>query len=122
LLPRELITGITVPPLPWARRSGYLKIRDRQSYEFALASAAVALNVSGGVVREARIAVGGVGTRPWRLPAVEQALVGRQATETAYEQAVAHAADGARPLNRNAFKPELLRRTLVRALTTVGEL
>jgi xanthine dehydrogenase YagS FAD-binding subunit len=122
LLPRELITGITVPPLSWARRSGYLKVRDRQSYEFALTSAAVALDVSGGVVREARIAVGGVGTRPWRLPAVEQALVGRRTTEAAYEQAVAHAADGARPLAHNAFKPALLRRTLVRALTTVGEL
>lgn len=122
LQPRELITGITIPPLPWARRSGYLKVRDRQSYEFALASAAVALNVSGGVVREARIAVGGVGTRPWRLPAVERTLVGVRTTETAYEQAVAHAADGARPLTRNAFKPELLRRTLVRALITVGEL
>jgi xanthine dehydrogenase YagS FAD-binding subunit len=116
----ELVTGLTVPPLPWASRSAYLKIRDRQSYEFALTSAAIALDVGGGVIRDARVAAGGVGSRPWRLTAVEQALVGRPATDRTYEAAAAHATDGARPLTHNAFKPALLRRTLVRALTALG--
>ncbi|TQM36956.1 FAD binding domain-containing protein [Pseudonocardia cypriaca] len=118
----ELVTGLTVPPLPWASRSAYLKIRDRQSYEFALTSVAIALDVGGGVIRDARVAAGGVGSRPWRLPAVEQALVGRPATAETYEAAAARATDGARPLTHNAFKPALLRRTLVRALTGLGEI
>jgi xanthine dehydrogenase YagS FAD-binding subunit len=117
----ELVTGLTVPPLPWATRSAYLKIRDRQSYEFALTSAAIALDVRGGTILGARVAAGGVGSRPWRLPAVEQALVGRPATAQTYEAAAARATDGARPLTHNAFKPALLRRTLVRALTGLGE-
>ncbi|KAB8196126.1 xanthine dehydrogenase family protein subunit M [Nonomuraea phyllanthi] len=116
LRPGELITGVTVPALPWARRSTYVKVRDRRSYEFALCSAAVAVHVKGGVIREARVAAGGVGTRPWRLPAVEEALRGRPMRTETFEAAVAHAADGARPLARNAFKPALLRRTIVRAL------
>ncbi|MEO3876352.1 xanthine dehydrogenase family protein subunit M [Nonomuraea sp. B12E4] len=116
LRPGELITGVTVPALPWARRSTYVKVRDRQSYEFALASVAVAVNVRGGVIGEARVAAGGVGTKPWRLPAVEQALKGRPMQAATFEAAAAHATDGARPLSRNAFKPALLRRTIVRAL------
>ena len=75
-----LIAGVEVPVVPEARRSGYLKVRDRESFEFALASAAVALDIAAGRVRAARVAVGGVGTVPWRLPAVEQALVGRTAS------------------------------------------
>jgi xanthine dehydrogenase YagS FAD-binding subunit len=121
LRPGELVTGLTVPPLPWATRSVYLKIRDRQSYEFALTSAAIALDVGGGVILDACVAAGGVGSRPWRLTAVEQALVGRPATAQTYEAAAARATDGARPLTHNAFKPALLRRTLVRALTGLGE-
>lgn len=113
----ELITGITVPRSPWAAHSVYLKIRDRQSYEFALTSAAVALHLRGTTIAHARIAVGGVGTRPWRLPAVERALTGRPATPATFEAAVTRAADGAEPRAHNAFKPALLRRTLVRALT-----
>ncbi|MBZ9645674.1 xanthine dehydrogenase family protein subunit M [Streptomyces sp. PSKA30] len=115
----ELISGITVPRLTWARHSTYLKIRDRQSYEFALASAAVALRKDGRRIVEARIAVGGMGTKPWRLRNVEEALAGRPATAATYEAAVAHAADGARELSHNRFKPALLRRTLVRALTSL---
>jgi xanthine dehydrogenase YagS FAD-binding subunit len=118
----ELISGVTVPALPWARRSTYVKVRDRQSYEFALTSAAVALDIDGGVIREARVAAGGVGTRPWRLPAVEDALTGRPPAQETYEAAVEHAADGARPLARNGFKAELLRRTIVRALLETGRL
>ncbi|MFD3484760.1 FAD binding domain-containing protein [Streptomyces sp. NPDC058665] len=120
LRPRELITAITVPPLAKTTRSGYLKIRDRQSYEFALTSAAVALRIQGNTIHEARIAVGGVGTRPWRLPAVESALIGKPATEATYETAAAQSIEEARPLAHNEFKVELLRRTLVRALITVG--
>ncbi|MDP9796116.1 xanthine dehydrogenase YagS FAD-binding subunit [Catenuloplanes nepalensis] len=121
LQPGELITGITVPSLPWASRSLYLKIRDRQSYEFALASAAVALELRGGTIRQARVAAGGVGTKPWRLTVVEQALAGRRPTAETFEAAVAHAADGAVPREHNSFKPALLRRTIVRALTTLTE-
>ncbi|RJK95956.1 FAD binding domain-containing protein [Vallicoccus soli] len=120
LRPGELVTAVSVPRSPWAARSTYVKVRDRQSYEFALASAAVALDVQRGRVRGARVAAGGVGTVPWRLRGVERALVGRPATEETYEAAVVHAADGARPLEHNAFKPALLRRTLVRALTALG--
>ncbi|MFF4274182.1 FAD binding domain-containing protein [Streptomyces sp. NPDC001536] len=120
LKPAELITGVTVPPLAWARRSSYLKIRDRQSYEFALASAAVALRLDGDTVVEARVAVGGVGTRPWRLPAVERALAGRPRTAATFEEAAALADDGARPLTHNAYKTTLVRRTVQRALTELG--
>ncbi|WP_255946474.1 FAD binding domain-containing protein [Streptomyces odontomachi] len=121
LRPNELVTGFTVPPLGWATRSTYLKIRDRQSYDFALASAAVALHLRGGHIVAARVAAGGVGTRPWRLTGVEAALADRPATPATYQSATAHAADGARTLSGNAFKPELLRRTLVRALTSLGD-
>lgn len=120
LRPGELITGLTVPPLPWAVRSMYLKIRDRQSYEFALTSVAVAIDLAGGRIRDARVAAGGVGTRPWRLSAVERALVGRPAALATYEAAAAPAAEGARTLPHNVFKPALLRRTLVRALVALG--
>ena len=121
LRPGELITGITVPPGPWAKRSLYLKVRDRQSYEFALASAAVALELDGRTIKQARVAVGGMATKPWRLPTVEQALVGRRAAEDTFEAAVRSAADGARTLAYNKFKPALLRRTLIRALAELSE-
>ncbi|WP_433175544.1 FAD binding domain-containing protein [Actinoallomurus sp. CA-150999] len=119
LRPGELITEVVVPRLPWARHSTYVKVRDRSSYEFALASAAVALDVRGGVIREARVAAGGVGTVPWRLPAVEAALRGKPPTRAVFEAAAAPAADGARPLPGNAFKVTLLKRTIVRALTSL---
>jgi xanthine dehydrogenase YagS FAD-binding subunit len=121
LRPGELVTGVSVPRSPWAANSLYLKIRDRQSYEFALASAAVALEVQSGRIEHARIAAGGVGTRPWRLTAVERALTGRPATADTFAAAVAGAADGARQLTHNTFKPALLRQTLNRALVALGE-
>jgi xanthine dehydrogenase YagS FAD-binding subunit len=111
-----------VPVVPEARRSGYLKVRDRESYEFALASAAVALDIAAGSVRAARVAVGGVGTVPWRLPAVEQALVGRTAGPDLWRDAASHAADGAKPLSENGFKVELVKRTVERQLATVAGL
>jgi xanthine dehydrogenase YagS FAD-binding subunit len=117
-----LITGVEVPVVPEARRSGYLKVRDRESFEFALASAAVALDIAAGRVRAARVAVGGVGTVPWRLPAVEHALVGRTAGPDLWRDAASHAADGAKPLSENGFKVELVKRTVERQLATVAGL
>lgn len=118
--PGELITGVTVPHTSWYRRSAYLKIRDRESYEFALCSAAVALDMDGLKIRDARIAVGGVGTKPWRLPEVAQALIGQRVGQETFEQAAEVATKGARPLSQNGFKVTLLKRTLTRALMHVG--
>jgi xanthine dehydrogenase YagS FAD-binding subunit len=118
----ELIVAVEVSSAPEMRRSGYLKVRDRQSYEFALASAAVALDIAAGVVRAARVAVGGVATVPWRLPAVEQAIVGQPVSPALWTAAAARAADGAKPLSDNGFKVELIRRTVERQLTTVAAL
>src|ERR1700757_1163934 len=94
--PGELITGVTVPHADWYRRSAYLKIRDRESYEFALCSAAVALDMDGPQIRDARIAAGGVGTKPWTLPEVAQALIGKRVSQEAFEQAAEIATKGAR--------------------------
>lgn len=121
LRPGELITEVVVPRLDWAARSTYVKVRDRQSYEFALCSAAVALDVRDGRIADARVAAGGVATVPWRLTAVEDALRGAAATRASFEAAAAVAADGARPLAANAFKASLLKRTVVRALLELTE-
>jgi xanthine dehydrogenase YagS FAD-binding subunit len=122
LLPGELIVAVDVPLGPESRRSGYLKVRDRESYEFALTSAAVALDIQAGTVRSARVAVGGVGTVPWLLPAVEHAVIGRPPTPDLWRTASALAADGAKPLSENGFKVELVKRTVERALATVAGL
>ncbi|HET6732705.1 FAD binding domain-containing protein [Mycobacterium sp.] len=122
LRPGQLIVAIEVPIRPESRRSGYLKVRDRESYEFALTSAAVALDIGGGIIRAARVAVGGVGTVPWRLPAVEGALIGRPPNNELFRSAAARAADGARPLSENGFKVELIKRTVQRQLATVAGL
>jgi xanthine dehydrogenase YagS FAD-binding subunit len=116
LLPGELITGFNVAPGAWTRRSLYLKIRDRQSYEFAIASAAIALDLDGGVVREIRIGLGGVAAKPWRSHEAEAALRGKPLTEATAEAAAEAAFAPARAPGELAFKPELGRRTLVRAL------
>jgi xanthine dehydrogenase YagS FAD-binding subunit len=116
LKPGELITGFSVPAGPWTHRSLYLKIRDRQSYEFALASAAVALDLDGGVVREARIGLGGVAAKPWRSPEAEAALRGKPLTEATANAAAEAAFARAVVHDQLKFKPELGRRTLVRAL------
>jgi xanthine dehydrogenase YagS FAD-binding subunit len=120
LRPGELIVRVDVPAGPHTARSGYLKVRDRQSYEFALVSVAVAIVVDGDIIRDVRIAAGGVGTRPWRFREVEQALIGRPALTESYAAAARIAVQGASPLAHNAFKVELLPRTLVRALETIG--
>ncbi|MCX4853477.1 FAD binding domain-containing protein [Streptomyces canus] len=116
----ELITAVEIPALPRPLKSGYLKVRDRQSYEFALTSAAVALHMRGGVIREAKVAAGGVGTVPWKLPAVERHLIGERPSTSLWTQAAERAADGARPLQHNRFKTELLKRTVERQLRIVG--
>ncbi|HEY1562067.1 MAG TPA: xanthine dehydrogenase family protein subunit M [Caulobacteraceae bacterium] len=116
LRPGEVITAFTVPAGPWTRRSLYLKVRDRSSYEFALASAAVGVDLEGETVRGARIGLGGVAYRPWRSRAAEAALVGRPLTEANAEAAADAAFTGAVTHGGNDFKPELGRRTLVRAL------
>ena len=122
LRPGELITEICVPKLPWAKRSAYLKIRDRDSYEFALTSAAVALDTDGDKIREVRIAVGGVGTKPWNLPKVSQALIGKPLKQEALVEAAKLAAEGAHPSKHNGFKVDLVQRTVVRALMNLGGL
>jgi xanthine dehydrogenase YagS FAD-binding subunit len=122
LAPGELITGFSIPAGPWTRRSLYLKIRDRQSYEFGLATAAVALDLDGDVVREARIGLGGVAYKPWRAREAEDALRGRTLDEPAAERAAAAAFASAAPRDGNAYKVELGRRTLVRALLDASRL
>jgi xanthine dehydrogenase YagS FAD-binding subunit len=122
LKPGELITEIQIPKLDVARRSLYLKIRDRESYEFALTSAAVAVALEGQTVRDARVAVGGVGTKPWNLPQVAKALIGKSLDQGAIEASSRLAAEGAHPLEQNGFKVELIQRTVIRALMSVGGL
>jgi xanthine dehydrogenase YagS FAD-binding subunit len=112
----ELIVAVEVPASTAARRSRYLKVRDRASFEFAVVSVAVALEVEDDVIRSAHLAAGGVGTVPWRLLASERALAGNRAEPAAFAAAAAHAADGAEALSQNGFKIELLRRTVQRAL------
>jgi xanthine dehydrogenase YagS FAD-binding subunit len=120
LEPGEVITAITVPALPAARRSHYLKVRDRASFEFAVVSAAVALDMNGDRIRQARIALGGVGTKPWRMPQVEAALAGASLEPAALRSAAALAAEGAQGYGHNDFKIELMQRAIVRAVETAG--
>ena len=115
----EVITHVTLAALPNGAKSHYLKRRDRASYEFALASAAVIMEMSGRQIRRARIALGGVGTKPWRSPEAEHALAGREANEKTFRAAADAALHGAVPRRNNGFKIELAKMTLVRALQTV---
>ena len=121
LAPGELITAIDLPADRRGWRSHYLKVRDRASFEWSIASAAVALDLDGETVRDVRIAVGGVATTPWRLPQVEAALRGRRLTPELARGAAALAAEGAVPHGRNLYKVELIRRTVTRALEETGE-
>ncbi|HEY2700633.1 MAG TPA: FAD binding domain-containing protein [Pseudonocardiaceae bacterium] len=117
----ELIAEVLVPRLDWASNSTYVKVRDRQSYEFALASAAIALDIRDEHIADARVAVGGVGTVPWRLPSVERELRGAPLTVAAFEAAASVAADGAKTLSDNGYKPSLVKRTIVRTLLELTE-
>jgi xanthine dehydrogenase YagS FAD-binding subunit len=121
LEPGEVIAAITVPASPAARRSHYLKVRDRASFEFAVVSAAVALEMDGGArIRQAHVALGGVGTKPWRVPRVEAALAGASLDPAALRRAAALAAEGAQGQGHNDFKIELMQRAIVRAVETAG--
>ena len=116
----DLIMAVDIPALPFARRSVYVKVRDRASYAFALASAAVALDLHDGTIDEARIALGGVATKPWRAREAERGLAGRRADAASFRAAAEAAMSGAVAHAHNGFKIELAKRTLVRALTRAG--
>lgn len=120
LEPGEVIAAITVPASPAARHSHYLKVRDRASFEFAVVSAAVALEMDGARIRQARIALGGVGTKPWRVPQVEAALAGASLDPAVLRPAAALAAQGAQGHGHNDFKIELMQRAIVRAVEIAG--
>jgi xanthine dehydrogenase YagS FAD-binding subunit len=120
LEPGDLITHVTLPPPVTDSKQHYLKLRDRASYEFALASAAVVLTLDGGKITRARVALGGVGTRPWRSPEAEAALTGEPANDATFRKAAEAALRDAKPQSQNAFKVELAKRCLVYALKTAA--
>ena len=119
LEPGELIVAVELPPLPVATRSTYRKVRDRASYAFALASVAAALRVEDGMVADMRLALGGVGTKPWRASVAEAALRGKPATAASFRAAAEAELAAATALSDNGFKIELTARTIVAVL---GEL
>jgi xanthine dehydrogenase YagS FAD-binding subunit len=116
----ELITAVEIPATAFFARSHYLKVRDRASYEFALAATAVALDINGGVIRQARVALGGVGSKPWRSTEAEAVLVGQQASDELFAKAAEKAMEGAKPQAFNGFKIDLSKRTMIHALSTVA--
>jgi xanthine dehydrogenase YagS FAD-binding subunit len=116
----ELITFVEIPVLPFAVNSTYIKVRDRTSYDFALSSAAVALDVSGGTIKNSRIALGGIATKPWRSVNAEQALSGKNATTENYKVAADIALKDSKTYKYNNFKTELAKRTIIRALQITG--
>jgi xanthine dehydrogenase YagS FAD-binding subunit len=118
----ELIVEVELPAQVVAANSHYLKVRDRSSYEFALASAAVALHVENGTIGDARLALGGLGTKPWRAIAGERALIGKKPSLETFKDAAAAALQGAQPHKYNGYKVELGQRTIVRALTEVARI
>jgi xanthine dehydrogenase YagS FAD-binding subunit len=117
LQPNEIVTAIELPARGFAANHSYLKIRDRLSYAFALVSVAAALEIEGGRIKEARVAVGGVAHKPWRKPEAEAALRGQAADETAFAKAADVLLRDARGFEHNAFKIGLARRAVIRTLT-----
>ncbi len=120
LRPGDVVTAILVPDALANMRSTYVKVRDRQSYAYALASVAAGIELQGGVVRDVRLAAGGVGSRPWRLEGSEAVLHGQTLTPALIAQAATRATDGAQPQSKNAFKVTLLHNTVRRALQAVA--
>src|SRR6266403_2813604 len=120
LEPGDLITHVTLPPPVVGSKQLYLKLRDRASYEFALASAAVVLTIASGRITRARIALGGVGTKPWRSRDAEVALTNKAANDAIFRQAAEAALQGAKPQSENGFKIELAKRCLTHALRTAA--
>jgi xanthine dehydrogenase YagS FAD-binding subunit len=121
LEPGDLITYVTLPALPAGNRSHYLKLRDRASYEFALASAAVVVTMDGNHIKTARIALGGVGTRPWLAEEAGRSLSGKPAEEKHFKASAEIALHGAKPYRENGFKIELAKLCVVRALQTTTD-
>ncbi|HKQ40631.1 MAG TPA: FAD binding domain-containing protein, partial [Verrucomicrobiae bacterium] len=121
LEPGDLITHVTLPPPAAGSRSLYIKLRDRASYEFALASAAVVATTSGGKITRARVALGGVGTKPWRSPEAEAELTNQPATDAVFRKAAEAAMRNAKPQSENGFKVELAKRCLVYAMKLVTQ-
>ena len=121
LEPGDLITHVTLPPPAPGNRSLYLKLRDRASYEFALASAAVVITNANGKITRARVALGGVGTKPWRSIEAETELTGQPPAETVFRKAAEAAMREAKPQSQNGFKVELAKRCLVHALKLVTQ-
>ena len=116
----DLITHVTLPPAVTGSKQVYLKLRDRASYEFALSSAAVVITIASGRITRARIALGGVGTKPWRSPEAEAELAGKPANDVSFRQAAEAALRNARPQSENKFKIELAKRCLIHALRTAA--
>jgi xanthine dehydrogenase YagS FAD-binding subunit len=116
LEPGDLVTHVTLPRPVAGSKQVYLKLRDRASYEFALASAAVVVTITGGNVTRARVALGGVGTKPWRSPEAEAALIGQPANQASFRKAAEAALRDAKPQSENGFKIELAKRCLAHAL------
>ena len=121
LTPGELITAVTLPPLPFGARSTYRKVRDRSSYAFALVSVAAALDIENGMVKDVRLALGGVAHKPWRARKAEAALRGRPATAEVFGVAATTELADAAPLKDNGFKVELARRTMVAVLDALKD-
>lgn len=116
LMPGEMITAIDLPASPFARHASYLKVRDRASYAFALVSVGALLDIDQGKVRAARIALGGVSHKPWRVPAAEAVLVGSALSDSTAKEAATLLTAGAVGLQENRFKIALVQRAIVRAL------
>jgi xanthine dehydrogenase YagS FAD-binding subunit len=121
LKPDELITAVELPAPKFAKHSYYLKVRDRQSYAFALVSVAAGLEMSGNTIQSAGLALGGVAHKPWRSPEAEKFLVGTVASPDAFKKAADLALAGAKPQEHNAFKIELAKQSIVRALTLAAQ-
>jgi xanthine dehydrogenase YagS FAD-binding subunit len=120
LLPGELITAVDIPDSPFTKHVHYQKVRERASYAFALVSAAAALDLDGNTIKAARLALGGVAHKPWRLAAAEQALVGQPANEASFRRAAEVAMQGAKAFKHNAYKLKLAPNALVQALKTAA--
>jgi xanthine dehydrogenase YagS FAD-binding subunit len=118
LAPGEIITAVELPSNPWREHSAYLKVRDRASYAFALVSVAAALDMQGGIVKDARLVLGGVAHKPWPVPEAVSLLRGRRAEPRAFREVAEAAFRGAAPHKHNAFKVELGKRAVVRAFST----
>jgi xanthine dehydrogenase YagS FAD-binding subunit len=117
MMPAEMIVGIELPPSRFAEHSWYLKVRDRHSYAFALVSVAAGLHLDDGVIRSAALVLGGVAAKPWRLDDAESSLIGKPPSQEAFHTAAQLTLSGAIPLSQNAFKIDLGRHSVVRALT-----